>query len=95
MTGEITLRGRVLPIGGLREKTMAALRAGVSTVIIPADNEPDLADIDQTVRSKLQFVPTDHVDKILDLVLAAPAEAEQVQRSLPTAAQDERQGIRQ
>ena len=95
MTGEITLRGRVLPIGGLREKTMAALRAGVSTVIIPADNEPDLADIDQTVRSRLQFVPTDHVDKILDLVLAAPAEAEQVQRPLPTAVQDERQGIRQ
>ena len=95
MTGEITLRGRVLPIGGLREKTMAALRAGVSTVIIPADNEPDLTDIDQTVRSRLQFVPTDHVDKILDLVLAAPAEAEQVQRPLPTAVQDERQGIRQ
>lgn len=95
MTGEITLRGRVLPIGGLREKTMAALRAGVSTVIIPADNEPDLADIDQTVRSRLQFVPTDHVDKILDLVLAAPAEAEQVQRPLPASVQDERQGIRQ
>ena len=95
MTGEITLRGRVLPIGGLREKTMAALRAGVSTVIIPADNEPDLADIDQTVHSRLQFVPTDHVDKILDLVLAAPAEAEQVQRPLPASVQDERQGIRQ
>ena len=95
MTGEITLRGRVLPIGGLREKTMAALRAGVSTVIIPADNEPDLADIDQTVRSKLDFVPTDHVDKILDLVLASRNEASQTQQTLPTAAQDERPGIRQ
>ena len=95
MTGEITLRGRVLPIGGLREKTMAALRAGVSTVIIPADNEPDLADIDQTVRGKLQFVPTDHVDKILDLVLAAPAGTEQAQRPLPAAPQEERSGIRQ
>ena len=69
MTGEITLRGRVLPIGGLREKTMAALRSGVRTVIIPADNEPDLAKIDQTVRAKLRFVPTDHVDKVLDVAL--------------------------
>lgn len=70
MTGEITLRGRVLPIGGLREKTMAALRAGVHTVIIPADNEADLEEIDQTVRSRLHFVPTDHVDKVLDVALA-------------------------
>ena len=69
MTGEITLRGRVLAIGGLREKTMAALRAGVRTVIIPADNEADLAKIDQTVRAKLHFVPTDHVDKVLDVAL--------------------------
>jgi len=69
MTGEITLRGRVLPIGGLREKTMAALRAGVKTVIIPAENEADLENIDQTVRAQLIFVPTAHVDNILDLVL--------------------------
>ena len=69
MTGEITLRGRVLPIGGLREKTMAALRAGVHTVIIPEENLPDLAEIDQTVRHALHFVSTDHVDKILDLAL--------------------------
>ncbi len=69
MTGEITLRGRVLPIGGLREKTMAALRAGVKTVIIPADNESDLEEIDQMVREKLRFVPTDHVDKVLDVAL--------------------------
>ncbi len=69
MTGEISIRGRVLPIGGLREKTMAALRAGVKTVIIPAENESDLEEIDQTVRKKLKFVPTDHVDKVLDLAL--------------------------
>ncbi len=69
MTGEITLRGRVLPIGGLREKTMAALRSGVRTVIIPEDNVPDLAEIDQTVRQALHFVSTDHVDKILDVAL--------------------------
>ena len=69
MTGEITLRGRILPIGGLKEKTMAALRAGVSTVIIPAGNEADLDEIDQTVRHSLKFVTADHVDAILDVAL--------------------------
>ncbi len=69
MTGEISLRGRVMPIGGLREKTMAALRAGIHTVIIPGDNEKDLADIDQNVRASLNFIATDHVDKILDTAL--------------------------
>jgi ATP-dependent Lon protease len=69
MTGEISLRGRVLPIGGLREKTMAALRAGVKTVIIPADNEADLQEIDQTVRAALHFVPVDHADAALDVAL--------------------------
>ena len=69
MTGEVTLRGRVLPIGGLREKTMGALRAGVKTVIIPADNEVDLENIDQTVRAKLSFVTAENVDDILDTVL--------------------------
>ena len=73
MTGEITLRGRILPIGGLKEKTMAALRAGVSTVIIPAANEPDLDEIDQTVRRSLKFVTADHVDAILDVALNRPA----------------------
>ena len=69
MTGEITLRGRILPIGGLREKTMAALRAGVKTVILPAENEPDLQEIDQTVRAALHFVPVDHADAALDVAL--------------------------
>jgi ATP-dependent Lon protease len=69
MTGEITLRGRILPIGGLKEKTMAALRTGVHTVIIPSDNEKDLADIDQSVRAALNFITADHVDKILDVAL--------------------------
>ena len=69
MTGEITLRGRILPIGGLKEKTMAALRTGVTTVIIPADNEKDLEEIDPNVRSALKFVPADHVDRILDVAL--------------------------
>ena len=68
MTGEISLRGRVMPIGGLREKTMAALRAGVSTVIIPRDNEPDLQEIDPLVREKLNFKMVDHADQVLELV---------------------------
>ena len=69
MTGEITLRGRVLPIGGLREKTMAALRAGIHTVIIPADNEPDLAEIDPTVRNALNFVTASRAEYVLDVAL--------------------------
>lgn len=69
MTGEISLRGRVMAIGGLREKTMAALRTGIKTVIIPSENEKDLEEIDQTVRKALNFVTTDHIDKILDVAL--------------------------
>ena len=69
MTGEITLRGRILAIGGLKEKTMAALRSGIKTVIIPSENEPDLDEIDQTVRRALNFVTADHVDGILDIAL--------------------------
>ena len=69
MTGEITLRGRVLPIGGLREKTMAALRSGVKTVIIPAENQPDLEEIDQTVRAALSFIPVSYADEALEAAL--------------------------
>ena len=69
MTGEISLRGRVMAIGGLKEKTMAALRHGISTVIIPKDNERDLAEIDQTVRKQLNFVLASHVDTVLDAAL--------------------------
>ncbi len=76
MTGEITLRGRVLPIGGLKEKTMAALRAGVKTVIIPSENEADLKEIDQDVRAALNFITTDHIDKILDFALLPAADTE-------------------
>ena len=95
MTGEITLRGRVLAIGGLREKTMAALRAGVKTVIIPADNEADLAKIDQMVRAKLQFVPTDHVDKVLDVALMRrETENKGAAAAIPPLS-PERSGVRQ
>lgn len=72
MTGEVTLRGRVLAIGGLKEKTMAALRSGVHTVIIPRDNVKDLEEIDQTVRAGLHFVPVDTVDQVFEAALAAP-----------------------
>ena len=72
MTGEITLRGRILAIGGLREKTMAALRAGIKTVIIPKDNETDLNEIDQEVRRQLTFITADHVDQILNVVFTDP-----------------------
>ena len=70
MTGEVTLRGRVLPIGGLREKTMAALRNGIKTVIIPADNEKDLEEIDQTVRAALHFILVEQVDQVLAAALS-------------------------
>ena len=69
MTGEISLRGRVLAIGGLKEKTMAALRHGVQTVIIPKANERDLAEIDQTVRKSLNFITAETVDTVLEAAL--------------------------
>jgi ATP-dependent Lon protease len=65
MTGEVTLRGRVLAIGGLKEKTMAAMRGGITTVFIPADNVKDLEEIDQTVRASLRFVPVEQADQVL------------------------------
>lgn len=69
MTGEVTLRGRVLPIGGLKEKTMAALRNGVHTVLIPRENVKDLDEIDQTVRAGLHFIPVDTVDQVFAAAL--------------------------
>ena len=95
MTGEITLRGRVLAIGGLREKTMAALRAGVHTVIIPGDNEADLAEIDQTVRHALHFVPTDHVDKVLDVALVRGGAEAALPAATPVVTNKELCAVRQ
>ncbi len=86
MTGEISIRGRVLPIGGLKEKTMAALRHGVKTVIIPAANEKDLQQIDQTVRQSLNFITAHHVESVLAAALAsqeAPAQEAGMQPQLP------------
>jgi ATP-dependent Lon protease len=74
MTGEVSIRGRVLPIGGLKEKTMAALRHGISTVIIPEDNRRDLEEIDQTVRKQLNFITATTVDTVLDAALKRTGE---------------------
>ena len=71
MTGEITLRGRVLPIGGLKEKLLAALRAGITTVIIPKDNEKDLIEIPDNVKKGLTIIPVSHVDEVIGRALAA------------------------
>lgn len=85
MTGEVTLRGRVLAIGGLREKTMGALRGGMSTVIIPEDNNKDLDEIDQTVRKALTFVPVHQVDEALAQALSGklPVQADLAPRQTP------------
>lgn len=72
MTGEISIRGRVLPIGGLKEKTMAALRHGVKTVIIPKANEKDLEEIDPLVRQALNFIVVEHVDAVIAAALILP-----------------------
>ncbi|MBQ4642337.1 MAG: endopeptidase La [Oscillospiraceae bacterium] len=82
MTGEISLRGRVLPIGGLKEKTMAALRHGIHTVIIPKDNERDLQEIDQTVRNCLNFIVAQTMDTVLETALNHKADM------MPTIIQD-------
>jgi ATP-dependent Lon protease len=73
MTGEITLRGRVLPIGGLKEKTLAAHRAGLTKIIIPKDNEKDIDDIPETIRNDLNFVSVSHVDEVLSHALVEGA----------------------
>ena len=95
MTGEISLRGRVLPIGGLKEKTMAALRNGVNTVIVPADNEPDLAEIDPTVRAALNFVLADSVDKVLEAALVRHESEAKTDVIIPVAGKKSRPGLRQ
>ncbi|ANE47146.1 DNA-binding protein [Paenibacillus swuensis] len=74
MTGEITLRGRVLPIGGLKEKSLAAHRAGIKKILLPKDNEKDLRDIPDSVRNEVTFVPVGHMDEVLDHALVKPVE---------------------
>lgn len=76
MTGEITLRGRVLPIGGLKEKSLAAHRAGIKTILIPKDNEKDLLDIPESVRQDITFYPVAHMDEVLGHALVKPEPAQ-------------------
>ncbi len=80
MTGEITLRGRVLPIGGLREKSMAAYIHSIKSVIIPKDNEPDLADVDDVVRQTIRFIPADHLDTVIRHALVCQPEDRKAER---------------
>ena len=75
MTGEITLRGRVLPIGGLKEKLLAALRSGITTVFIPKDNEKDLADVPETVKKHLSIIAVSHADEVIEKALVRKPEA--------------------
>src|SRR5690606_5348014 len=72
MTGEVTLRGRVLPTGGLKEKLLAALRGGIKTVLIPKDNEKDLVEIPDNVKQGLEIIPVESVDEVLSRALTAP-----------------------
>jgi ATP-dependent Lon protease len=75
MTGEVTLRGRVLPIGGLKEKLLAALRGGIRTVLIPAENEKDLVELPATLKEGLEIVPVSHIDEVLARALVEPLQA--------------------
>jgi ATP-dependent Lon protease len=101
MTGEVTLRGRILPIGGLKEKLLAALRGGLKTVLIPGENEKDLADIPDNVKKGLEIVPVNTVDELLKHALTQPLTAidwpeegqEKDGRVLPGGTDRERPGI--
>jgi ATP-dependent Lon protease len=70
MTGEITLRGRILPVGGIREKVLAAHRSGLRTIILPTRNQKDLIDVPKRARSELKLIPVEHMDQVLEIALA-------------------------
>jgi ATP-dependent Lon protease len=78
MTGEISLRGLVLPVGGIKEKTIAAARAGIKKVILPARNKRDLEDIPQSTKSMLEFVWVDHVSEAMEIALGSGAVTDKV-----------------
>jgi ATP-dependent Lon protease len=78
MTGELTLRGRVLPIGGLKEKLTAAARAGVKTVIVPARNQSDIVEVPDEVKKLIEIKPVDTLDEVLELALLEPRVARSV-----------------
>jgi ATP-dependent Lon protease len=83
MTGEITLRGRVLPIGGLKEKVLAAHRGGIKKVIIPKENQKDIREIPRKVREKLQIVVVEHADEVLREALALERPEEFLRKAAP------------
>jgi ATP-dependent Lon protease len=99
MTGEITLRGRVLPIGGLKEKLLAALRGGLTTVLIPKENEKDLVEIPDNVKKGLKIVPVNSLDELLKQALvSAPSPIEWTEPAeraapLPRDVEDDRRGL--
>jgi ATP-dependent Lon protease len=98
MTGEITLRGRVLPIGGLKEKLLAALHAGIKTVLIPKENEKDLAEIPENAKKALEIVPVGTVDEVLARALVrAPVAIEwkepEIENVPPKKSDDEATGL--
>jgi len=78
MTGEITLRGRVLPIGGLKEKLLAALRGGISTVLIPKENEKDLVEIPDKIKKDLEIRPVEWIDEVLEIALVSQPDPDAV-----------------
>jgi ATP-dependent Lon protease len=86
MTGELTLQGRVLPIGGVKQKVLAAHRAGLTDVIVPARNEPDLDDVPESVQEAMTFHPVDDVADVFGLALAAPVAAVPPTAATPAAA---------
>ena len=92
MTGEITLRGRVLPIGGLKEKLLAAHRGGLKTVIIPDENQKDLVEIPKNITESLEIRPVKWIDEVLDLALARPLVP--TERNEPPAAEPVKKGER-
>jgi ATP-dependent Lon protease len=75
MTGEVTLRGKVLPVGGIKEKLLAAYRVGIREVILPEDNEKDLEDIPEDVREEMEFIFVEHMDQVLEIALVRDVEA--------------------
>ncbi|MDP6702251.1 MAG: S16 family serine protease, partial [Candidatus Latescibacteria bacterium] len=89
MTGEITLRGRVLPVGGIRDKVLAAQRAGIRTVVLPKRNQADLDDVPGAIRRRLRFVLVEHIDEVLAAVLDAkrrPAKKQASQQAVKKSA---------
>ena len=95
MTGEITLRGRVLPVGGVREKVLAAHRAGLKTVILPRRNQKDLIDVPKRARAELNIVPVEHMDQVLEIALKGSLAAKKVRprRVVPAPKADPEKAI--